>query len=109
MPERKKLLLRLDPEVYEAIARWAGDDLRSINAQIEFALRAALERAGRPVRPRRPRPGPDPHQPGPAPPEAGPGAPEPGPGAAEPGPAAPESGPAPRPDPGLGDPDGGPP
>ncbi|WP_433613926.1 hypothetical protein ACQP2P_05940 [Dactylosporangium sp. CA-139114] len=47
MPERKKLLLRLDPQVYDAIARWAGDDLRSVNAQIEFALRQALRQAGR--------------------------------------------------------------
>jgi hypothetical protein len=47
MPERKKLLLRLDPQVYEAVARWAADDLRSVNAQIEFALRAALRSAGR--------------------------------------------------------------
>ncbi|MFC4062307.1 hypothetical protein ACFOWE_28740 [Planomonospora corallina] len=47
MPERKKLLLRLDPAVYEAIARWAADDLRSINAQIEYALRLALKEAGR--------------------------------------------------------------
>ncbi|MBG0813843.1 hypothetical protein [Planomonospora sp. ID82291] len=47
MPERKKLLLRLDPAVYEAIARWAADDLRSINAQIEYALRRALKEAGR--------------------------------------------------------------
>ncbi|WP_432986341.1 hypothetical protein [Dactylosporangium sp. CA-233914] len=47
MPERKKLLLRLDPQVYDAIARWAGDDLRSVNAQIEFALRLALRQAGR--------------------------------------------------------------
>ncbi len=47
MAERKKLLLRLDPEVYEAAARWASDDLRSINAQIEFALRRALREAGR--------------------------------------------------------------
>ena len=47
MVERKKLLLRLDPEVYEAVARWASDDLRSINAQIEFALRRALRAAGR--------------------------------------------------------------
>jgi hypothetical protein len=53
MPERKKLLLRLDPEVYAAVARWAGDDLRSINAQIEYALRAALEAAGRSPRRRR--------------------------------------------------------
>jgi len=53
MTERKKLLLRLDPAVYEAVARWAGDDLRSINAQIEYALRLALKAAGRPPRPPR--------------------------------------------------------
>jgi hypothetical protein len=53
MPERKKLLLRLDPDVYAAVARWASDDLRSINAQIEYALRMALEAAGRSPRPRR--------------------------------------------------------
>lgn len=53
MPECKKLLLRLDPAVYDAVARWAGDDLRSVNAQIEFALRKALAEAGRPVRGRK--------------------------------------------------------
>ncbi|MBT2235086.1 hypothetical protein [Nonomuraea sp. NEAU-A123] len=47
MPERKKLLLRLDPAVYDAIAKWAADDLRSVNAQIEYALRLALKQAGR--------------------------------------------------------------
>ncbi len=47
MAERKKLLLRLDPTVYDAIAKWAADDLRSVNAQIEFALRQALQHAGR--------------------------------------------------------------
>ncbi len=47
MPERKHVLLRLDPAVYEGIARWAADDLRSINAQIEYALRRALHAAGR--------------------------------------------------------------
>jgi hypothetical protein len=47
MAERKKLLLRLDPAVHDAIAKWAADDLRSINAQIEYALRRALEDAGR--------------------------------------------------------------
>lgn len=47
MAERKKLLLRLDPHVYEAVARWAADDLRSVNAQIEYALRRALDSAGR--------------------------------------------------------------
>ncbi|MEU7003080.1 hypothetical protein [Nonomuraea sp. NPDC046570] len=45
--ERKKLLLRLDPAVYDAIARWAADDLRSVNAQIEYALRLALKQASR--------------------------------------------------------------
>ncbi|MEV4684759.1 hypothetical protein AB0K36_28790 [Streptomyces kurssanovii] len=45
--ERKQVLLRLDPAVYEALARWAGDELRSANAQIEFLLRRALADAGR--------------------------------------------------------------
>jgi hypothetical protein len=45
--ERKKLLLRLDPAVYEALAKWAADDLRSVNAQIEYALRMALTAVGR--------------------------------------------------------------
>ncbi len=47
MAERKKVLLRLDPAVHAAIAKWAADDLRSINGQLEFALRLALEQAGR--------------------------------------------------------------
>lgn len=47
MAERKSLLLRLDPAVYDALARWAADDLRSANAQIEFLLRRALAEAGR--------------------------------------------------------------
>lgn len=50
MTEKKKLLLRLDPAVHDAIARWAADDLRSINAQIEYALRMALKSAGRNVK-----------------------------------------------------------
>lgn len=45
--ERKKLLLRLDPAVHDALARWAADDLRSTNAQIEFLLRRALTEQGR--------------------------------------------------------------
>jgi hypothetical protein len=45
--ERKGVLLRLDPAVHDALARWAGDELRSTNAQIEFLLRAALVQAGR--------------------------------------------------------------
>ncbi|QIY64400.2 hypothetical protein HEP85_25765 [Streptomyces sp. RPA4-2] len=67
--QRKQVLLRLDPLVYEALARWAGDELRSANAQIEFLLRRALSEAGRlpggagPI-PRRGRP-PSPDQPDP--------------------------------------------
>ncbi len=45
--ERKKVLLRLDPAVHDALARWAADELRSTNAQIEFVLRRALADAGR--------------------------------------------------------------
>jgi hypothetical protein len=44
---RKSFLLRLDPETYEAVARWAGDDLRSVNGQLEFLIRRALADAGR--------------------------------------------------------------
>ena len=47
MAERKSLLLRLDPAVHDALARWAADELRSSNAQIEFLLRRALADAGR--------------------------------------------------------------
>ncbi len=46
-PERKQLLLRIDPAVHDALARWANDDLRSLNAQIEMLLRRALNDAGR--------------------------------------------------------------
>jgi hypothetical protein len=44
---RKPVLLRLDPAVHDALARWAADELRSANAQIEFLLRRALAHAGR--------------------------------------------------------------
>jgi len=57
--ERKAVLLRLDPAVHDALARWASDELRSTNAQVEYLLRRALEDAGRmpaDVRPAR-RPG----------------------------------------------------
>jgi hypothetical protein len=47
MSERKNVLLRLDPAVHDALARWAADELRSANAQIEFLLRKALSDAGR--------------------------------------------------------------
>jgi hypothetical protein len=45
--ERRSVLVRLDPAVYDAIIRWAQDELRSSNAQIEFLLRIALVDAGR--------------------------------------------------------------
>ncbi|MEU4741481.1 hypothetical protein AB0G02_13605 [Actinosynnema sp. NPDC023658] len=47
MAERKSVLLRLDPAVHDALTRWANDELRSTNAQIEFVLRRALAEAGR--------------------------------------------------------------
>ena len=47
MAERKTYLLRIDPDVLEALQRWAADDLRSLNAQLEFVLRDALARAKR--------------------------------------------------------------
>jgi hypothetical protein len=47
MPERKNILLRLDPAVHDALARWAADELRSTTAQIEFLLRQGLAQAGR--------------------------------------------------------------
>lgn len=45
--ERKPILLRLDPAVHDAMAKWAADELRSTNAQIELVLRRALDQAGR--------------------------------------------------------------
>jgi hypothetical protein len=46
---RKPFLLRIEPGVLAAIERWAADDLRSVNGQVEFLLREALRRAGRKV------------------------------------------------------------
>ncbi|GAA3975453.1 hypothetical protein GCM10022384_27140 [Streptomyces marokkonensis] len=88
--QRKQVLLRLDPQVYEALARWAGDELRSANAQIEFLIRRALAEAGRLPKdagplPRRGRPPRDP-DPGPGTgPDTGPG-PGTGPGPTPPTP-----------------------
>ncbi len=45
--ERKQVPLRLDPAVHDALAGWAADDLRSLNAQIEVLLRRAVDDAGR--------------------------------------------------------------
>ena len=53
MAERKSVLLRLDPAVHDALAKWAADEMRSTNAQIEFMLRRALGDAGRLVSRRR--------------------------------------------------------
>jgi hypothetical protein len=47
VPERKAFLLRLDPALYAALQRWAGAELRSLNAQIEFVLRRAARDAGK--------------------------------------------------------------
>jgi hypothetical protein len=55
MAEKKAFPLRISPTVLEAVQRWADDDLRSVNAQIEFLLREALRRAGR-LRPPPPTP-----------------------------------------------------
>jgi hypothetical protein len=57
--ERKAVLLRLDPDVHDALVRWAADDLRSANAHIEWLLRRAVTDAGRLRRPDAP--GADPH------------------------------------------------
>ena len=47
MADRKPFLLRIDREILEAVQRWADDDLRSLNGQIEFILRNALRDSGR--------------------------------------------------------------
>ncbi len=47
MAERKAFLLRVDPALLDALQRWAADDLRSLNGQIEFVLRRSLQREGR--------------------------------------------------------------
>ena len=47
MAERKPFLLRVDRDILDAVQRWADDDLRSLNGQIEFLLRRALRESGR--------------------------------------------------------------
>lgn len=47
MTDRKSFALRIDNETLEAMQRWAKDDLRSMNAQIEFVLRDVLRKSGR--------------------------------------------------------------
>ncbi len=57
MAERKPFLLRVDPLVLEALQRWAADELRSVNGQVEYLLREALRQAGREGKPGK-KPGP---------------------------------------------------
>lgn len=54
--DRKSVLLRLDPAVHAALQRWAADELRSVNAQVEVVLRDALRKAGRSPREAKPLP-----------------------------------------------------
>jgi len=49
MAEKKKFLLRIDDKIYAALEKWAADDLRSINAQMEFLLKEALLKSGRTI------------------------------------------------------------
>ena len=47
MTDKKRFLLRLDPRLHEALERWAADELRSVNAQIEYLLKEAVRSSGR--------------------------------------------------------------
>lgn len=47
MSQKKRFLLRLDPKLYETLERWSVDELRSVNAQIEYLLTQAAHKAGR--------------------------------------------------------------
>ena len=60
MSESKRFLLRLDPRLFEVLRRWADEDLRSINAQIEYLLTDQARRAGRLPKPTTRRPAPEP-------------------------------------------------
>jgi hypothetical protein len=53
LAERKNFLLRISPELYASLEKWAADELRSVNAQIEFLLTEAVRKAGRDQRPKR--------------------------------------------------------
>jgi len=68
MAERKSILLRMRPDLYEALQRWAQDEIRSVNGQIEYLLEQSLRQAGR--APRAAGPAPEP----PPPPDSEPGA-----------------------------------
>lgn len=47
MREKKRFLLRIDPELYKVLEKWAADEFRSVNGQIEFLLKDAAKKAGR--------------------------------------------------------------
>ncbi|TCS95022.1 hypothetical protein [Hazenella coriacea] len=47
MSQKKRFLLRIDPELYQSLEKWAADEFRSVNGQIEFLLKAATRKAGR--------------------------------------------------------------
>lgn len=53
MPERKAFLLRIDPKLWDELEKWAADELRSVNGQIEYILGRAVEAAGRRTKPKR--------------------------------------------------------
>jgi hypothetical protein len=63
MAEKKKFLLRIDENIYAALEKWASDDLRSINAQIEYLLTLAAKDAGRTKQTNPDEPPNDPHAP----------------------------------------------
>lgn len=54
MAERKAFLLRIDPQILQAMQRWADDELRSLNGQIEYVLRKTLADSGRMPKPSKP-------------------------------------------------------
>ena len=54
MPARKSFALRIDPDVFDAVRRWADDELRSVNGQMEYILKRALIDSGRAPKPRGP-------------------------------------------------------
>ena len=47
MSQKKRFLLRLDPKLYEVLEKWSADELRSVNAQIEYLLHESVRKAGR--------------------------------------------------------------
>lgn len=47
MPEKKKFLMRISEDLYAALEKWAADDLRSVNAQVEYLLTEAARKSGR--------------------------------------------------------------